>query len=123
MLISGLELKKTLWNVQGPTKHDFKGTVISFEGIFTNDVGLTGLTVKEYGDAPYTSDYWQSMPTGEYTLYATQGGIRNREIPKAEKAALRQVIWGRTTMKGTCLQPCRIKLVNSAGKILQIAVS
>lgn len=120
MLISGLELKKTLWNIQGPTKHDFKGTVISFEGIFTNDLGLTGLTVKEYGDAPYTSDYWQSMPTGEYTLYARQGGILNREIPKAEKAALRRIIWAKSSV---CLQPCKIKLVNSAGKILQIAVS
>lgn len=121
MLVTGEQFKKTLWNVQGPTKHDFKGTVISFEGIFTNDVGLTGLTVKEYGDAPYTSDYWQSMPTGEYTLYATQGGIRNREIPKAEKQALSRIIWPKGP--DIRIQPCKISLANQGGKVLQIKVT
>lgn len=40
----------------------------------------------------YLSTYWQTLPDGEYTLYVSQGGIRNREIPRDEKDRLKDVL-------------------------------
>lgn len=36
----------------------------------------------------YSSDYWKNQKNGEYLIYMTQGGIRNRDIPKDEKKDL-----------------------------------
>lgn len=39
----------------------------------------------------YVSEYWQTLPDGEYTLYVTQGGVRNRDIPRLEKDCLKGI--------------------------------
>lgn len=39
----------------------------------------------------YNSVFWRSLPDGGYTLYVTQGGIRNRDIPRLEKDCLKGI--------------------------------
>lgn len=43
---------------------------------------------QQWGKKLYSSEFWASQPDGEYQLFMTQGGIRNREIPREEKEAL-----------------------------------
>ena len=39
-------------------------------------------------DTPFITEYWENQPDGQYELFITQGGIRNREIPRNEKNRL-----------------------------------
>jgi hypothetical protein len=54
---------------------------------------LASASFREVGldrwNCEYTSDYWQSIADGIYSLHVSQGGIRNREIPRQEKDNLK----------------------------------
>ena len=50
--------------------------------------GKLAVSKQELRRKAYASKYWSSQPDGEYELYVTQGGIRNREIPRGEKESL-----------------------------------
>ncbi len=66
--------------------------------------------------ADYSSSYWQSLPDGEYTLYVSQGGVRNREIPRHEKDCLKDIfktIFGES-FSGTA------RIITDSGNIVEI---
>lgn len=52
------------------------------------DDGLFCIAEQYVRTEPYSSEYWKSQPDGDYLIYMTQGGIRNREIPRDEKKEL-----------------------------------
>jgi hypothetical protein len=67
--------------------------------------------------ASYSTSYWQSLPDGEYTLCVSQGGVRNKEIPRLEKVNLKDIF---KTILGESFSGT-VKVRTIAGKIVEIA--
>lgn len=64
----------------------------------------------------YLSSYWQSLPDGEYTLCVSQGGVRNKEIPRHEKDGLKH-IFESAFGKSFC---GTVKLTTVSGEVVEI---
>ncbi|BCS53900.1 hypothetical protein GSVR_22080 [Geobacter sp. SVR] len=72
----------------------------------------------------YESGYWKTKSDGEYELYVTQGGIRNREIPREEKEGLVRFLRPHLVrgQEGNTISTAVFKLVVFKGAITQIRV-
>lgn len=101
---------------------NIEGTIVTVLRRQTN--GTLALTHNGEKSYPYRTEFWRSQPNGEYDLYVTQGGIRNRQVPRDEKKSLRDVIRrytyadeeGNLTFAGT------LKITVFNGAVTQIRV-
>ena len=68
----------------------------------------------------YTSDYWKSQPNGEHEVLIHHKGIRNREIPKPEKAGFAEFILPYCTNGQALASICRVQ--NEDGTVWQVQI-
>jgi hypothetical protein len=69
--------------LQGTCRTAPRGTLL----IVTGQDSVTVL-----GSQPYSTDYWQTQPSGRYMINIMQGGIRNRELPRVEKDSIKHFL-------------------------------